>query len=83
MILFYFIFICCDFNTQKTAKPSTCPASITLTTQKEMEASESMGTALDNAERDCYRILLDELITTDIPGYRNFTRMEPAFFLFD
>ena len=23
---------------------------------------------------------MDELITTDIPGYRNFTRMEPAFF---
>ena len=23
--------------------------------------------------------LLDKLITTDIPGYRNFTRMEPAF----
>ena len=23
---------------------------------------------------------LDELITSDIPGYRNFTRMEPAFF---
>ena len=31
-------------------------------------------------ERGCYRTLLDELITTDIPGYRNFTRMEPAFF---
>ena len=28
----------------------------------------------------CYRILLDELITTDIPGYRNFTRMEPTCF---
>ena len=31
-------------------------------------------------ERGCYRTLLDELITTDIQGYRNFTRMEPAFF---
>ena len=31
-------------------------------------------------ERGCYRTLLDELITTDIPGYRNFTRMKPAFF---
>ena len=31
-------------------------------------------------ERDCYRTLLDKLITTDITGYRNFTRMEPAFF---
>ena len=31
-------------------------------------------------QRGCYRTLLDELITTDIPGYRNFTRMEPAFF---
>ena len=39
-----------------------------------------MGPALDTAGRGCYRTLLDELITTDIPGYRNFTRMEPAFF---
>ena len=31
-------------------------------------------------ERGCYRTLLDELITSDIPGNRNFTRMEPAFF---
>ena len=30
-------------------------------------------------ERGCYRTLLDELITTDIPGYRKF-RVEPAFF---
>ena len=34
---------------------------------------------LQREERGCYRTLLDELITTDIPGYRNF-RMEPAFF---
>ena len=31
-------------------------------------------------QRGCYRTLLDELITTDITGYRNFTRMEQAFF---
>ena len=35
---------------------------------------------LQREERGCYRTLLDKLITTDIPGYRNFTRMEPAFF---
>ena len=35
---------------------------------------------LQREERGCYRTLFDELITTDIPGYRNFTRMEPAFF---
>ena len=35
---------------------------------------------LQRKERGCYRTLLDKLITTDIPGYRNFTRMEPAFF---
>ena len=35
---------------------------------------------LQREERGCYRTLLDELITIDIPGYRNFTRMEPAFF---
>ena len=31
-------------------------------------------------ERGCYRTLLEEMITSDIPGYRNFTWMEPAFF---
>ena len=36
---------------------------------------------LQREERGCYRTLLDELFTTDIPGYRNFTRMEPAFFI--
>ena len=35
---------------------------------------------LQREERGLYRTLLDELIITDIPGYRNFTRMEPAFF---
>ena len=35
---------------------------------------------LQREERGCYRILLHELITTDIPGYRNFTRMEPTLF---
>ena len=35
---------------------------------------------LQREQRVCYRTLLDELITTDIPGYRNFTSMAPAFF---
>ena len=35
---------------------------------------------LQREERGCYRTLLDELITNDIPGYRNFTWIEPAFF---
>ena len=35
---------------------------------------------LQREERGCYRTLLDELITTDIPDYRNFTRMQPAIF---
>ena len=34
---------------------------------------------IQREEKGCYRTLLDELITT---GYRNFTRMEPAFFYF-
>ena len=34
---------------------------------------------LQTEERGCYRTLF-ELITTDIPGYRTLTRMEPAFF---
>ena len=50
------------------------------TTQKEKESTESLDPALQREERGCYRTLLNELITTDIPGYRNFTRMEPAFF---
>ena len=35
---------------------------------------------LQREEIGCYTTLLDELITSDIPVYRNFTRMEPAFF---
>ena len=35
---------------------------------------------LQRDERGCYRTLLNKLITTDIQGYRNFTRMEPPFF---
>ena len=35
---------------------------------------------LQRKDRGCYRTLLDELITTDIPGYRNFVRMPPAVF---
>ena len=40
----------------------------------------AMPWILQREARGCYRILLDELITTDIQGYRNFTRMESAFF---
>ena len=69
---------------RKTAEPSTCPDSITITpnTPKEKEVTEPMVMLwiLRREERGCYRTLLDELITTDIPGYRSFTRMEPAFF---
>ena len=39
-----------------------------------------MSWILQRGERECYRTLLHELITTDIPGYKNFSRMEPAFF---
>ena len=35
---------------------------------------------LQREERGCYRTLLDELITTDNPGYSNLIRMPPAFF---
>ena len=35
---------------------------------------------LQREERGCYRTLFEELITTEIPGYRNFTRMQSAFF---
>ena len=72
-----------DFKTQKTSDSSTCPASTTTpTTQKEKEATESrvMPCILQREEGGCYRTLLDKLITTNMPGYRTFTRMEPAFF---
>ena len=81
-----FIFICCDYNTQKTAKPSTCPASITITPpppprrRRKPQNPWVLPWILQREERGCYRTLLDELISSDIPGYRNFTRMEPAFF---
>ena len=44
------------FKTQKTAEPRTCPARITTTTtvpttQREEEATESIGYAVDTAER--------------------------------
>ena len=39
-----------------------------------------MPWVLHREQRGCYRTLLDRLITTGIPGYRNFTMMEPAFF---
>ena len=68
--------------TKKKTEPSTCPARTTAPapTTKEEEATESMGYALDTSKRGCHRILLDELITTDIPGCQNFIRMPPAFF---
>ena len=35
---------------------------------------------LQREERGCYRTFSDKLTTNNIPGYTNFTRMEPAFF---
>ena len=35
---------------------------------------------LQREEKGCYRTILDDLIATDLPGYRNFPRMELAFF---
>ena len=55
------------------ASPSSPPP------PRRREVRESMGHALDTAERGCYRTLSDELTTTDMPGCRNYTRMQPAF----
>ena len=68
-----------DFKTQKTTIPNTCPA--TAPTQKEVEATESTGYTwiMQKEERGCYKTLLEEIITTDLPGYRNFIRMEQHF----
>ena len=70
---------------KKTIERTTRPAKTTITittTQKEEEATESMRYTLATAEegKGCYRTLLDTLIITDVPGYRNFTRMKPAFY---
>ena len=35
---------------------------------------------LQRQEKGCYNNLLTDLIHTDIPGYHNFVRMQPAFF---
>ena len=72
-----------DFKTDRTAEPSTCPASITTPPPRRRRKPQNpwvMPWALQREERECYRILLDELITTDIAGYRTFTRMESEFF---
>ena len=83
-LLVEFIFTCCDFNTQNTAEPSTCqPASPSPPPPRRRRKPQNpwvLPWILQKEERGCYRTLLDKLITIDIPGYRNFTRMEPAFF---
>ena len=82
--VFEFIFISCDYNTQKTAKPSTYLASITITLSPRRRRKPQNPWILpwirQREETGCYRTLFNELITSDIPGYRSFTRMEPAFF---
>ena len=67
-----------NVKTQKTAERSTWPASIiiTPTSQKEKEATTSMGHALDTAETG-ERLL----ITTDIPGYRTLPGWNQHFFI--
>ena len=81
-LLLYLIF------SHKTAEPSTCPASITITQhppppprrRRKPQNQLVLPWILQREERGCYRTLLDELITTDVPGYRNSTRMKPASF---
>ena len=77
MLLFIMI------SRQKAAEPSTCPASTSPPPPRRRRKPQNpwvMPWILQREERGCYRTLLDELITTDTPGYRNFTRMGPAFF---
>ena len=75
-----------DFKTQKTVEPSSCPASITTPPPRRRRKSQNpwaMPWILQREERWCCRTLLDELITTHIPGYRTFTRIGTSIFLFD
>ena len=68
---------------QRQQKPAPAqPASPSLPPPRRRRKPQNpwvMPWILQREEQGCYRTLLDELIT-DIPGYRNFTRMEPAFF---
>ena len=61
------------------AKPAS-PSSPPPPRRRKSQNPWVMPWILQGEERGCYRTLLDELITTDIPGYRNFIRMQPAFF---
>ena len=83
-ISLYIKLICCDFNTQNTAERAPAqPASPSPPPPRRTRKPQNpwvLAWILQRKERGCYRTLLDELITTDIPGYRNSTRMEPAFF---
>ena len=66
MLLFFTI-----SRPRRQQKPAPAPASTTTRVMPWIMQREEIG---------CYRTLLDKLITTVIiPGYRNFTRMEPAF----
>ena len=69
-----------------TPEPSICLASMTITPpppprrRRKPQNPWVLPWIRQKEERGCYRTLLDELITTDIPGYRNFTGIELAFF---
>ena len=69
---------------RRQQNPATCPASIAIPSPPRRRRNPQnpwiMPWILQREERGYYRTLLGELITTDIPGYRNFTRMEPTFF---
>ena len=75
-LIFYYILSLQDTKDSQPASPSPPPPR----RRRKPQNSWVLPWILQREERGCYRTLLDELITSDIPGYRNFTRMEPGFF---
>ena len=75
-----------DFKTQKAAEPNTAqpaPPPQPHTPPRRRRKPQNpwvMPWILQREERGCYRTLLDKLKTSDISGYKNFTRMQPACF---
>ena len=82
MIFFFMISRCRRQQNPEPAQPAPPPPQPQPPPRRRRKPQNPwvMPWILQREERGCYRILLDELITTDIPGYRNFIRMPPAFF---
>ena len=78
--LFLYVMISRHRRQQNPAPAQPAPQPPPPRSKRKPQNPWVMPWILQREERGCYRILLDELITTDIPGYTKITRMEPALF---